>query len=513
MRKKLLCLLLVTVLVLSSTGIAAFAAQPDRTYTYEDSEAVPSTNIYQVKTIVDETLMTERMQKPTDIFVDNSDRVFILDEYVVKGEDNQSKNYCRVLILNKDYTLNKQLKEFTYGEETLTLAAGAKGIFYRESNSSLYIADTENDRVLVSDLDGKVSKIFVLPQDELLEKAKSFKPQKIIVDNMGIMYIASGDPETGVNGAMMVDSANNFLGFYGTNKLKMTAAMQMEFFWRSILTDAMNKQSTESFQPVEFFNLFWSEDRFVYAVSPVLENLEASIVKLNALGNNVFVENIDFYTITKNTKKSMRLVDLTVDQEGVFTVVDAESGRLYQYDENCNLLGIFGGIGYQKGLFTSPAALECDSENNLLIVDDVKCTITVMEQTYYGQMIREANNLYNEGRYVESVEPWRDVLRMNPNFIRAYVGMGKACLAMDNDEAMAMFNKGKYEQAMEYFMNGKDQEGYAEAKAGLRDEIVRANFGLVAAVVILAMICILGYDQIKDIINKIAWRISSRRGE
>lgn len=504
MRKKLMCLLLVTVLVLSSTGIAAYAGQPDRTYTYEDSEAVPSTNIYQVKTIVNEAVMgTTRMKEPSDLFVDNSDRVFILDQ-----------GNCRVLVLNKDYTLFKELKEFTYGEETLTLAEGARGLFYRETNSSLYIADTENNRVIVTDLDGKVSKIYVLPEDELLEKAKTFRPQKIIVDNMGIMYVASGDPNVGVNGALMIDSANNFLGFYGTNKLKMTAAMKVEFFWRSILTDAQNALSTESFQPVEFQNLFWSEDRFVYAVSPVLENMESTVVKLNALGKNVFVENIDFYTIQKNSKSSnMQLVDITVDNEGVFTVVDATTGRLFQYDENCNLLAIFGGVGYQKGLFTRPSSIESDSENNLLVLDAVKSTITVMEQTYYGKMIRSANNLYNEGRYVESVTPWEDVLRMNANYIRAYVGMGKACLAMDNEQSLERFGKGKYEQAMEFFKFGKDQDGYAEAKAGLRDETVRANFSIVAAVVVLAMIGILGYDQIKVMINGFIGKISRRKGE
>ena len=70
-----------------------------------------------------------------------------------------------------------------------------------------------------------------------------------------------------------------------------------------------------------------------------------------------------------------------------------------------------------------------------------------------------------------------------------------------------------FEKAMEYFQVGKDKDGYAEAKAALRDETVREYFGLVAAVVILAMIGILGYDQIKDIINKISWAIIRRKGE
>lgn len=519
MRKKLFCLLLVFVLVLSSTGIAAFAGQPDRAYTYEDDEAVSSTNLFKVKKIIDETVMgTDQMLEPAEIFVDKSDRVFIMDHYYELDDyGNKTGNiYAKVIILNKDYTLLKELREFTYNGETLKLAkvsTGGGGLFFRENNQTLYIADTENNRVLVSDLDGNVSRIYTLPDDVMLENATGLKPKKLIVDNMGIMYIVSGDPEVAINGALMIDGANNFLGFYGTNKLKLTTAMKIEFMWRSILTAEQNSQSSENYQPVAFTNIFWSEDRFVYGVSPIKENIASTVVKLNALGSNVFAENIDFYSISETSGKSMQLVDLTVDDEGAVTVLDQTTGRLFQYDEYCNLLGIFGGYGNQKGLFLSPVSIEADSENNLLVLDQKKLTITVMTQTLYGEKIREANNLYNEGRYIESVSYWEEVLLMNPNFTRAYVGMGKACLAMDDEQAQELFQTGKYEQAMDFFKMGKDQDGFAEAKAGLRDEIVRKNFGLVAAIVILAMIAILGYDQIKAIFSKIAWKFSSRKGD
>ena len=522
MRKKLFCLLLVLVLALSSTGIAAFAGQPDRAYTYEDEAAVPSTNLFKVKMIIDEKVMgiENKLMDPAEIFVDKSDRVFIVDHYHPlneNGVENAKKTYAKVIILNKDYTKLAELREFKYKGETLRLAkvtTGGGGVFFRETTKTLYICDTENDRILVTDLDGNVSKIYTLPEDVMLEKAKGLKPKKIIVDNMGIMYIVSGDAEVSINGALMLDSANNFLGFYGTNKLKQTAAMKIEFMWRKILTAEQNAQTSENYQPVAFTNLFWSDDRFVYGVSPVKDNVASTVVKLNALGKNVFPENIDFYTIQKTSKKeNMQLVDLTVDDEGVFTILDQTTGRLFQYDEYCNLLGIFGGTGDQKGLFKSPVSIEADSENNLLILDAQKRTVTVMTQTLYGEKIREANNLYNDGRYIESVNYWEEVLLMNPNFIRAYVGMGKACLAMDDEQSIEMFGIGKYEQAMDFFKLGKDQDGFAEAKAGLRDAIVRANFGLVAAIVILAMIAILGYDQIKAMFSKIAYKISNRKGD
>ena len=503
MSKKIACLLLVMVLVLSSAGMIVYARQPDRTFTYEgeggEINAVPSTNVYQVKLVIDENTMgCTKMTEPTDIFVDDNDRIFVLDA-----------GNCRVLVLDKDYRCTNILKDFVYNGEPITLKEGAKGLFFRESNQSLYIADTENNRIIVSDLQGNVSKIFEKPVDELLDPKVPYKPQKVIVDNMGIIYVTSGMVNTG---AMMIDANNNFLGFFGISKLKLTAAMQLEFFWRSILTKEMNAQSSESFQPVEYYNLFWSKDRFVYAVSPVSEKVAASAVKLNALGSNVFPQNTDFVTIQSNSNAfaiqsgtnsaysdstlSLYLVDITVDDDGIYTILDQKSGRLFQFDENCNMLAIFGGTGYQKGLFTRPTSIETHEESNILVLDAAKNTITVMERTYYGQVIKEANRLYNEGRYTESIEPWMDVLRMNANYTQAYTGLGKAYYGLKD-----------YEKAMEFFKNGKDQAGYAEAKAALRDETVREYFGLIAAIVIIAMIGILGYDQIKMLILRIYWRI------
>ncbi len=482
MRKTIACLLAL-VLVLTSSGMAAFAAQPDRTYTYEEDTPVPSTNAYQVMTVVDEAVMgTTPMKDARDIYVDNDDQVFVLDS-----------GNSRVLILDKSYRCVKELKEFKYGEETLTLAAGAEGVFYREEKQLLYIADTENNRILVTDLEGNVDKVFGRPLDKdgILDANLPFKPKKIIVDNMGIMYVTSANINTG---ALLIDGAGTFLGFYGTNKLKETAAMKVERLWRNILKQAV---SAETFQPVEFNNIFWSEDRFVYTVSPLVESVATSVSKLNALGKNVFPQAIDLFTLNKTRNiTTMTLQDITVDNEGAVTIIDGTSGHLFQYDEGCNLLAVFGGKGYQQGLFQQPISLESDSDNRLLVLDSGKNTITVMEKTFYGEMIRSANYLYNQGLYYESIQPWEEVIRMNANYTQAYVGLGKAYISL-----------GEYEKAMEYFELGKNPEGYGEAKALLRDEIVRKNFALVAAVVITGMILILGWDGISKITSKLYWRL------
>ncbi len=507
MRKVIVCLTLVMVLLLSSFA-AVYARQPDDAYTYDGTEAVPSTNAYQVKVVIDETVTgTTAMKSPTDIFVDKQDRTFILDA-----------GNCRILVLDDSYKCIKELQKFTYtyqveGEtkvEELTLAEGAQGLFYRESNGYLYIADTNNDRIIVSDLDGKVIRVHLKPVSELLNAEDPFRPEKIIVDNMGIMYVTSGRVNTG---ALLIDSENNFLSFYGINKIKATAEILLEYFWRSILPDSMNDQSGLSFQPVEFNNLFWSDDRFVYAVSPLNDSVESAFVKLNALGKDVAPNKIDFSgyinsAAMENTGamgaavRSMKLEDLTVDDEGAISIIERSSGRIFQFDANCNLLCVFGGKGYQKGSFTNAVSIESDTKNNLLILDSAKNSVTVMEQTFYGQMIREANRLFNEGLYEESVEPWKEVLRMNANYTQAYVGMGKAYMSM-----------GEYEEAMKYFQLGDAKSEYAEAKAALREEWTRANFAWIAAIVVILMVVVLAFDQVKALCFTIGFWIGDHIGK
>ena len=488
MSKKVLCLILAMVLVLSSSMVSVFAEQPDRTYTYEETTPVPSTNAYQVKLILDERVMglSSRMNKPTDIFVDSNDHVYILDA------GNQ-----RVIILDENYNCIKELSEFTYGEETITLSDEADGLFFRESKQLLYICDTANNRIVVSDLEGVVDSIYTKPVSNLLDAEgqtpQPFKPKKIIVDNLGIMFVTSGSYSTG---AMMINKDNEFLGFYGTNKLKQTTAMKVERMWRSILSQSAQDMTGVTFQPVEFNNLFWSDDRFIYTVSPLKDYIASSISKLNALGNNVFPKTIDIYQLSKDRKFSGTVIlqDITVDKEGAISFIDMSTGHIYQYDEGCNLLAVFGGMGLQKGLFTTPVSIESDNDNNLLILDKGKNNITVMEQTFYGQMIRSANKLYNEGLYEESITPWMEVLRMNANYTQAYMGLGKAYMSM-----------GDYEKAMEYFKLGKDPEGYGEAKAALRDQKIRENFAVFAAIAVVVLLGILFYEKFVDLFADIFW--------
>lgn len=467
----------------------AYAFQVDKVYTYNSkNEAVPSINAYQFQRTIDGRKEGFGiLNNPQDIFVDKQDNLYILDS-----------GNCRVVILNNCYELIRVLDHFSYQGKTVDLAKDARGIFFRESDQRLYITDTRNDRILVSDLYGRISKIYEKPVSPLLDANLSYAPQKIIVDNMGIMYVTSSNVNTG---ALLVDEENNFLGFYGTNEISGTLAVRMEYMIRSILTEEQNAILYASFQPTEFNNLFWSDDRFVYTVSPESEYLSSTVAKLDVVGNNILTGDLLFGDSRDEKADTNVLTDITADTNDFFTVIDGSSGKLFQYDDKCNLLCVFGGSGWQEGVFQTPVAIETNSKEHILVLDKTKANVSVMELTYYGSVLHEAVKLHNQGLYTEAMECWQEILKMNPNNFLGYVGMGKAYMEM-----------GQYEQAMKYFQLGEDQENYGKAKTELREEWIRENFAFITAIVICLIVIIMCYDVLKKVIVTICKHGMLRKG-
>lgn len=458
--------------MLALYSLQAFGVEPNRSYTYnEEKEAVPSPNGFQVQQVVyGKDLPCQSFSSAQDLFVDSAGNLYLLDS-----------GNARVIFLDSDYQFVKELSSFQGQGETLTLSPGAEGIFYQETAGLLYIADTAADRILVSDLEGKVQDIYEKPVSSLLEEGVPFAPKKLVVDNTGMLYVLSKNVNTG---ALLIDREHRFLGFYGTNDVKETLTVRIERLWRGMMTEEQRKQSEFSFQPMEFNNLFWSSDRFVYAVSQQNQYLETEVSKLNATGENI-LEVMPYGEMTRRDNLPVAFADIAVDEEGFFTIVDRNNGKIYQYDKSSNLLAVSGGIGQQEGLFSSPSAIGANSRGELMVLDAKKNCLVILEPTLYGKMVRKAIQLYNQGLYLESIDSWKEVLRMNFNFSLAYVGLGKAEMQQEN-----------YAQAMDYFQKGGDRENYSAAKEALRDQRLKEHFGLVLLLAAVAVVVVLFYESI-----------------
>ena len=140
-----------------------------------------------------------------------------------------------------------------------------------------------------------------------------------------------------------------------------------------------------------------------------------------------------------------------------------------------------GGTGEQLGTFRSATAIE-SYDNHLYVLDSRKNSVTVFTRTVFGEIVTEASNLYNDGKYEESLEPWQNVLKYDGNYRRAYIGIGNA-----------LFNRFEYKEAMKYFKISISRQRYNRAFEGYRDEWLKQYITpilIVLVVVIVALVVI-----------------------
>ncbi len=444
----------------------ASAASAYETYNYTtDKKETSSPDIYTVDQVIyGAKLPGGTFVEAQDMFVDANDRVYILD----------SAN-SRIIFLNADFSYQGELAELRYKGEAVTISAGAEGIFFHDIRQKIYIADTNNNRIIVCDRDGNVSNIFEKPVSPVLDAEVEYKPSKIIVDNNNNMYVISKNVNTG---AIMTDPNNEFIGFFGINPVKETAIMKAEKLWKKLIG-----KSDYSFQPVAVNNLFWAKDHFVYSVSTRNSYLISEVSKLNALGKNVFTST-DFGDIS-DTVEMTEIFDIAVDDNGFFTILDRHNGKLYCYDNECNLIGAFGGIGNREGLYQIPNAVSYNSKGQLLVLDAEKNTLTVLSKTEYAQKVYAALEYFLDGQYEAAIEPLNEVLKINTNFNLLYTAKGKSDMMLR-----------KYKTAMNNFKFGDNQEEYSKAKQADRNESIKEYFALVAVVLLLLILSLVFLDKV-----------------
>ena len=208
----LAAMLCLPVFVLNTTAQSTGGEIPVESYTYwedlgvGDRKAVYTQATHFVKKIISaDTLGIEALNSISDICTDSSGRVYILDSGASK-----------VVILNSEYDVINIIDSVN-GNDNYDFT-GAKGIFV-SNDAYVYISDTENQRVLVCDINGNLKNIITVPDSPLIPSDFQFMPICVSVDSVGYTYVLC---DGSYYGALMYSSEGEFLGFYGANKVKNT---------------------------------------------------------------------------------------------------------------------------------------------------------------------------------------------------------------------------------------------------------------------------------------------------
>ncbi|MBR4223535.1 MAG: hypothetical protein IKR73_01870, partial [Oscillospiraceae bacterium] len=89
-----------------------------------------------------------QLKEPADIFISHDEKMYIVD----RGNN-------RVIVTDLNFNMVNYLDKFTYNGETLKLNA-PQGVFVDPYTDFMYIADTENSRVIKCDYEGNVDRLF-----------------------------------------------------------------------------------------------------------------------------------------------------------------------------------------------------------------------------------------------------------------------------------------------------------------------------------------------------------------
>ena len=235
--------------------------------------------------------------------------------------------------------------------------------------------------------EGKDMEVYYKPESALLEESFTFSPEKIYVSITGYIYVLKG------TNLMLMDSKNEFRGYVG--------AVAVPFNLQRMLIRTFGTKSqierTMKVQPSAYTNFMIASDGMVYGI--LANEKTGQIRKLNSVGTNTFPEQpygFDISLDNINFQTSM-FSDINVMDNGIITLTDRNTGLIYQYNQDGELLAVFGGSGGIKGTYTNPISVVSDSTGRLYVLDFSTNTITVLAPTKFISLIHEAVSLYDIG--------------------------------------------------------------------------------------------------------------------
>ena len=495
----------------------AYADEPYDGYNYDWwGDPVPSQNGYVVdKVITGADIGVGNLSEPSDMFFSDLGDLYLADS-AYKPTSGSENAKGRIIATDENFQLkftvesldfsgvqdwldmkNSELNtgaisQADFNKITNLSFNGPTGVYVDvdEGESTIYVADNSNDRVVAFTVDeigtdeyktsvGKVKVVYTRPDASMYDSSVTFNPSKVLVDAAKNVYVCI---KSITKGAVVFSKEGDFNGYFGANRVEATGEVLMNAFWKLIFSREQAKKMRRSV-PVEISNFDIDSDNFIYTVTESKSADTDILKKLNSAGTNIYT-NLGYsdYTFGDALTKyyrgqtySSQITDIDVSADGTINLLDLKTGRVFQYDDECQLLFIFGGIGQQKGTFNIVNAVESRG-SNVYVLDGRKCSITVFKQTEFGSIVHNAIALFNKGKYEEARQPWEEALRRDSNYWLAYIGLGNAYL-----------NEGDYDTAMKYFYYNS-KSGYNDAFKSWRMNFIRDNFTVFAIIILVLLV-------------------------
>ena len=466
-------ILLMALLLLACAPLTVTASEPYRGYTYSSTDEgtldVAAPQAYLPSAVYGSKELGVTLTSPEDLQFDKNGNLYVCDA----GQN-------AIYVFSPDLQLIRTVTGFDNNGTPDTFSQ-PYGIFVTDGGE-LYVADFGHERVVALNADGSLLRIVTKPDSDLLNESFVFQPQKVLVDTANRLFVLSKNVNEGI---LQFTEQGKFLGFYGSNTV---TANPIDIIWKEIMTEEQTGKLTQ-FVPVEYKNFSLDHKGFIYAVTAV-SDVGDPIRRINLSGGDVLVRapidgsekvmgDVSYpYGGVTGIVGPSSFVDITSDNLGNYYVLDDKRGRVFTYDEEGNLLFVFGALNSgQVGSFSSPSAIAYH-EHRVYALDRANAEMIVFEPTEYARIMEEAMNSYLLQEYEESLELWEEIIKRNNNCDLAYYKAG-----------YCLYRMMEYPKAMEYFKLVNAKESYSDAMVKYNQIVMDANFetyATVAAVVVAA---------------------------
>ena len=373
-------------------------------------------------------------------------------------------------------------------ESTLSYV-DAEGL-YVSAEGEIYLADTENFRVLIIGADGHLRRQLLKPTGVGVPTDLEYKPKRVVMDNKGYLYVISSGCFYGM---LVYDTDEVFKGFHGSYKVEQGVLDTIKGWITDLfMTDEKNAQ-TQAKLPAEILDFSIDSEGMLYTLSA---GSFGQVKRLGLNGNQTLNHKFGFQSQSgdlinfseqpaeywhNHDQYKVGLAAISVDPSGFSYVLDKLRGRIFMYDEECRVISIFAtGFkeGNQVGTFETLESI-ATSDDRLYTLDFNTGTVTVFRLTDYGRLFKDADVLTIAGEYEQALPKWREVLKLDANNQRAYEGVGKALLTMANEQKKAgnteLANQ-YFDEAMKYAELGNDQQTYSQAFSVVQKQWMTNNF-------------------------------------
>jgi len=489
---RILALTVCIILMIACVPVGAIT--PYSTYTYSiDGFALMSPDAYVPDRQIDSAYMgvEPAIDDPRDLVADQDNNLYIAD-----AANN------RIVVLDRYFKLKFYINSFVNSNGVPDSLKNPSGVFVTEEK--IYVADTDNNRIVMFERDGSFYKVIEEPDSDVFPEGSIYKPVAIAVDAYGRIYVISSTTYMGV---IAINEEGDFQGFIGAQKVTIDA---LSIIWRQFQTDEQRKLS-QQYVSTEFNNITIDENGFIYVTtSSINANSQqaairskagtyAPVKKLNTAGSDIMKRNGFFgpggevnvtNVSTADITGPSKIIDAAVGPEGTWSIIDEKRSKVYTYDEEGNLLFIFGDTGMQLGNIQSIEAITY-LDNDILLLDKTADSISVFRRTEYGDLLLDAIRNTNERNYDTTVDYWTEILKRNNNFDTAYIGIGKS-----------LYRSADYEEALSYYKSAYDTTNYSESFKEIRKNWISKYIIWIPITVIVLVVLFVLFNKYAAKLNK-----------